>query len=81
MRHQGLENFADAGPGFEPENYQIGWDGYMALLKNFVYGIRKHTYSIEIQASAAQVWKVLFDAHTYGEWTGAFCEGAYFTGN
>lgn len=81
LQHQGLENFADAGPGFEPENYQMGWDGYMAILKNFIYGIRKHTFTIEIDANASKVWKVLFDDQTYRIWTGVFCEGSYFTGD
>ncbi|MCP1996402.1 SRPBCC domain-containing protein [Flavobacterium sp. HSC-61S13] len=80
LQHQGLENFADAGPGFEPENYQKGWDGYMAILKNFVYGIRKQTFTIEINATAEKVWQVLFNDQTYRAWTGAFCQGSYYTG-
>ncbi|MBW3519951.1 SRPBCC domain-containing protein [Flavobacterium sp. NKUCC04_CG] len=80
LQHEGLENFADAGPEFAPENYQMGWDGYIAMLKNYVYGIRKHTYQIEISASKKRVWKTLFGEKTYGLWTAAFCEGAYYKG-
>ncbi len=81
LQHRGLENFADAGPGFEPENYQMGWDGYLAILKNYIYGIRKQIFTIEINATAEKVWQVLFDDQTYKVWTAAFCEGSYFTGD
>jgi uncharacterized protein YndB with AHSA1/START domain len=78
--HEGIENFADAGPEFAPENYQMGWDGFMAILKNYIYGIRKHTYEIEINASSEKVWNVLLNDETYRQWTNYFCEGSYYKG-
>jgi uncharacterized protein YndB with AHSA1/START domain len=80
LQHEGIENFADAGPAFAPENYQMGWDGFMAILKNYVYGIRKHNYQIEIDASAEKVWNVLLNDDTYRDWTSYFCEGSYYKG-
>ena len=55
LQHEGIENFADAGAAFAPENYQAGWNGFMSILKNYVYGIRKHTYEIAIKATAGSV--------------------------
>jgi uncharacterized protein YndB with AHSA1/START domain len=80
LTHEGLENFANAGPEFAPENYQKGWDGFMFVLKNYLNGIRKHTWSIEIQASVEKVWNVLLNDDTYRQWTAAFCEGSYYRG-
>lgn len=80
LQHQGTENFADAGPDFAPENYQMGWNGFMAILKNYVYGIRKHIYEIEIDAPAEKVWNVLLNDDTYRQWTHVFCAGSYYKG-
>jgi uncharacterized protein YndB with AHSA1/START domain len=80
LHHEGVENFADGGEAFAPENYQMGWNGFMATLKNYVYGIRKHKYTIEIAAPAAKVWEVLLNEESYRTWTSAFCEGSYYTG-
>jgi len=43
LQHQGVENFAGAGPEFVPGNYQKGWDGLLSILKNYVSGIHNHT--------------------------------------
>lgn len=80
LQHMGVENFADAGPEFAPENYQMGWDGFMSILKNYVYGIRKHSFAIDINASAEKVWNVLLQDETYRQWTRVFCEGSYYKG-
>ena len=80
LQHEGTENFADAGEAFAPENYQMGWNGFMAILKNYVYGIRKHTYKTEINAPAEKVWNILLNDDTYRQWTTFFCEGSYYKG-
>ncbi|NHB68629.1 SRPBCC family protein [Perlabentimonas gracilis] len=80
LKHEGIENFADAGPEFAPENYQMGWEGLMSALKNYIYGIRKQTYQIEINASPEVVWDVLLNDDTYRKWTNVFCEGSFYKG-
>lgn len=80
LEHRGTENFADAGSEFAPENYQMGWNGFMAVLKNYVYGLRKHIYEIEINALAAKVWDILLNPETYKKWTSVFSEGSYYKG-
>lgn len=80
LYHEGVEQFAHAGPEFAPENYQLGWEGILSILKNYVYGIRKYTYKIEIYASTEKVWNVLLNKDTYKKWTSVFCEGSYYKG-
>ena len=80
LMHDGLENFADAGPAFAPENYQMGWEGLLNALKNFLFGMRKKTYSIEINASAEKVWQNLLNEDSYRKWTTPFCEGSFYKG-
>jgi len=80
LTHSGLENFADAGPAFAPENYQLGWEGLMAALKNFINGMKKHKFEIEINASAGRVWNSLLNDESYRVWTAPFCEGSYYKG-
>ncbi|MEO6682190.1 MAG: SRPBCC family protein [Ginsengibacter sp.] len=80
LQHEGTENFADAGAEFAPENYQLGWDGFMAVLKNYMYGVRKHIYKVDIQASAEKVWNVLFNDETYRQWTSELSPGLYIKG-
>jgi uncharacterized protein YndB with AHSA1/START domain len=81
LQHKDIENLADAGPDFATENYHMGWEAFMATLKNYIYGIRRHTYTITINATPEKVWKVLLDDETYRLWTSVFCEGSYFTGD
>jgi uncharacterized protein YndB with AHSA1/START domain len=80
LTHTGLENFADGGAAFAPENYQMGWDGLLFMLKNYVNGIKKRTFSIEIDAPIKKVWDNLLNDQTYRLWTTPFCEGSYYTG-
>jgi hypothetical protein len=80
LHHEGTESFADAGPDFATENYQMGWDGFMSILKNYIYGLRKHTFQVEIHAPAEKVWQVLLNEDTFREWTNVFSEGSYYTG-
>ena len=81
LQHEGTENFADAGQAFAPENYQIGWEGIMFRLKNYINGLRRHTYQVEIKAPAKKVWNVLWGKETYPRWTSVFSEGSYMKGN
>ncbi len=39
--------------------------------------MKKITFEIEIKASTAKVWQVLWNDVTYRQWTGAFQEGSY----
>lgn len=80
LEHKGVENFSDAGPAFEPENFQKGWDGILSNLKNYMYGVRKHLYTIEIQASPQKVWDVLWNKHTYKEWQKPIRENGNYLG-
>jgi uncharacterized protein YndB with AHSA1/START domain len=80
LQHEGIENFTGAGPEFAPENYQMGWEGLLSTLKNYIYGIRKQTYQVEINASPDVVWNVLLNDDTYRKWTDVFCEGSYYKG-
>lgn len=80
LQHEGTESFADGGAAFAPENYQMGWDALLSVLKNYVYGIRKHKFEIEINASAEKVWNVLLNDATYRQWTAVFSEGSYYKG-
>jgi uncharacterized protein YndB with AHSA1/START domain len=81
LQHGGIENFADGGAAFAPENYQMGWEGFMAILKNYIYGIRKHTFQVEINATPEKVWNVLLNDETYRQWTIVFCEGSFYKGD
>jgi len=80
IQHEGLENFADAGEAFAPENYRIGWNGIIAALKNYVYGLRKHSYNSVINSTAEKVWNILWDDNAYRKWTSVFSEGSYYSG-
>jgi uncharacterized protein YndB with AHSA1/START domain len=81
LTHSGLENFADAGPEFAPENYQGGWDAFIKTsLKNYLNGIEKLVFEIEIEATPERVWSVLWGKESYGQWTAAFSEGSYLEG-
>jgi len=81
ITHSGLENLADGGPDFAPENYEFGWKGFMHIfLRNYLYGIEKQVFETDIQAPREKVWKKLWDAESYKEWTSAFIEGSYFEG-
>ncbi len=80
VQHEGTKSFADAGADFAEENYQMGWDGFMSVLKNYVYGVRKHIYQVDINAQAEKVWNVLFNENTYRQWTNVLSKGLYYNG-
>jgi uncharacterized protein YndB with AHSA1/START domain len=80
LQHEGIECFIDAGPEFAPESCQMGWDSFMSILKNYIYGISKHTFEIEINATTERVWDVLLNDDTYRQWTSYFCEGSCYKG-
>ena len=80
LTHDGIESLADGGPAFVPENYQLGWEGFMAILKNYIYGIRKHVYEIDIDVPAEKVWQVLLDDKSFRIWRSTITDGAYYAG-
>ena len=81
LSHTGLETFADAGENFKPENYQMGWDAILKTnLRNFIVGIERLKFEIEIQADASTIWNNMWDKEAYKIWTTPFCEGSYYTG-
>jgi len=81
LTHEGLENFADAGPAFAPENYEMGWNALVKTnLRNYLYGIKKLVFSVEINATVDDVWNIMWDKNSYTNWVRPFCEGTYYTG-
>lgn len=81
LSHRGLESFADAGEKFHPENYQMGWDAILKTnLRNFLVGIDRLKFEIEINANAQTIWKNMWGKEAYKVWTAPFCEGSYYTG-
>jgi uncharacterized protein YndB with AHSA1/START domain len=82
LSHEGLENFADAGPNFAPANYEMGWNAIVKTnLRNYLYGIKRLIFKQEINASANVVWSTLWDKDSYPKWATIFCEGSYYTGD
>jgi hypothetical protein len=43
--------------------------------------MKKHHYSITINAPVDKVWHTMLDDQTYREWTKAFSEGGYYKGS
>lgn len=81
LTHTGLESFADGGDKFLPQNYQMGWDAIVKTnLRNFLTGIERLVFPIEINASANVVWDKLWTPENYSIWTTPFCEGSYYKG-
>lgn len=81
LSHEGLENFADAGPNFAPANYEMGWNAIVKTnLRNYLYGIKKIVFEQEIKSSAETVWNKMWDKKSYTDWTTPFCAGTYYTG-
>ncbi len=81
LTHEGLENFGDAGPAFAPENYEMGWNALVKTnLRNYLYGIKKLVFSVEINATVDDVWNIMWDKNSYRNWVRPFCEGTYYTG-
>lgn len=81
LTHTGVENFADAGADFSKENFEMGWKAIVeTTLRNFVYGIEKLVFTIEIKSTPERLWQKLWHNGNYTLWTEPFCEGSYFTG-
>lgn len=81
LTHEGVESFADSGNMFLPENYQLGWDGFMYALKNYIYGIRRISFSLDIDATPEQVWDAMWTDENYRNWASVFHEGTYMAGD
>jgi uncharacterized protein YndB with AHSA1/START domain len=82
LTHSGVEKFADAGPEFSVSNFEMGWEAILkTMLRNFLYGIEKLTFEIEINATCETIWSKLWENDNYSIWTAPFCEGSYFTGD
>lgn len=81
LDHEGVESFADGGDAFKPENFKMGWDGFMAIIKNYINGIIKLKFEIEINASKEKVWDVLWNSETYKQWTEVFHPGSQYKGD
>ncbi|HOI87887.1 MAG TPA: SRPBCC family protein [Lentimicrobium sp.] len=78
--HEGTENFKDGGSMFSTESYLAGWNELLLMLKNYICGLRKHSFRIHIRSTAVNVWNALFDDQSYRKWTSVFCEGSYLEG-
>ncbi len=82
LTHEGIENFADAGPDFSKANYEMGWDAILNIqLRNHLYGIEKLAFPIDINAPVTTVWQKMWNHEGYKQWTAPFCEGSYAEGN
>jgi uncharacterized protein YndB with AHSA1/START domain len=82
LHHEGTENFAGAGPAFSRANYEAGWDALLNIqLRNHLYGIKKYRFEVDINAPAAKVWQLMWDAEGYKRWTAPFSAGSYAEGN
>lgn len=81
LTHSGIETFADAGENFSEANFEMGWKAIVGnLLRNYLYGIEKLTYEIEINATKDKVWNIMWDKKSYSDWTEPFCAGAFYEG-
>lgn len=81
LTHSGIENFADAGPEFSKENYEAGWKAIVkTTLRNYLYGIEKLVFEIDIRTSPENLWHKLWHNGNYTLWTEPFCEGSYISG-
>jgi uncharacterized protein YndB with AHSA1/START domain len=81
LSHEGLENFADAGPNFAPENYEMGWNAIVKTnLRNYLYNIKRLVFTQEINALASEIWNTMWDKESYTNWTTPFCAGTYYKG-
>ena len=81
ITHSGVENFGDAGPDFSRTNFEMGWNAILKIkLRNYLYGIKKLVFEINIEASREKVWKTLWDKESYRLWAKPFTEGTYYEG-
>lgn len=81
LTHSGLENFADAGPEFAPANYEFGWKAIVQVsLRNYLYGIEKLVFTININTNREKLWQILWEKENYKQWTSVFNKGSYYEG-
>lgn len=81
LTHTGTENFSDGGAAFAPANYEMGWNAIVkGMLRNYLYGIKKLEFNVDIHAPAAKVWVLMWDKQGYSDWTAPFCAGSYYEG-
>lgn len=81
ITHSGTENLADAGHDFKRSNFEKGWNAILKTqLRNYLYGIKKLVFEVNIKASREKVWEKLWDKESYTLWTKPFTEGSYYEG-
>lgn len=81
LTHTGVENFVDGGVAFARANFEMGWKSILnILLRNYLYGIEKLVFNIEVNTTPEKLWQKLWDKKSYSEWTEPFCPGTYFDG-
>ena len=81
LTHSGVEDFADAGADFARQNYEMGWNAIVkTTLRNYLYGIERLIFDIEIKTTPSILWHKLWDDKNYTRWTEPFCEGSYIVG-
>ena len=81
ITHSGTENLSDAGPDFKWSNFEKGWNAILKTqLRNYLYGIKKLVFEVNIKASREKVWEKLWDKESYTLWTKPFTEGSYYEG-
>jgi uncharacterized protein YndB with AHSA1/START domain len=82
LTHTGVENFADAGPDFSRANFEMGWKAIVQTnLRNYLTGIEKLVFNIEVESTPEQLWKKLWDKKNYTYWAEPFCPGTYYDGD
>jgi uncharacterized protein YndB with AHSA1/START domain len=81
LTHKGVENFKDAGVDFAKENYEMGWNAIVkTTLRNYLYGIERLVFEIEVNATPSVLWHKLWHNGNYTRWTEPFCKGSYIKG-
>lgn len=82
LTHYGVENFADTGVNFARENFERGWNAIVKTnLRNYLYGIERLIFEIEIDTSPELLWEKLWHKGNYTLWTEPFCAGTYISGD
>lgn len=81
LTHEGLETFPIENRDLAKENFEAGWEQIIgSSLKGFVESGTIHT-SIEINASAEEVWEVLTAPDYTKQWANEFGKGTYVETN
>lgn len=69
LEHSGVEQFSDAGRDFARESYEFGWKGIVTIgLRNFLHGIQKQIFEIEIEAPRKHVWNKMWEKYSFSKW-------------